>query len=368
MDSNSDLSNFEVKQKQPEPNGSNPLNLTEEGQEDEEKKENKESSIESKNGVKFGENNTVEAVHQRLEVVGLQKGLFGKDIPLTQFKNLEAKRELKEKIKAMFNGQIIRSIITPKNIDGNKRVKGSGLDREKSDRKKIEDDIIRSDKFSKKTIDVLSIFPSVLTQVYLTLLSKEGDKCYDPFVGHNSRAEDVLSLNRKYYGYDIHTYPVEMTRSACSRFVANDYEINLGSSEKVKYADESMDFSITCPPYADIENYNKVYEEFKAEDLSGKNYNDFLWTYSKCLGEVYRVLKKGSYFVCVVGDSHKGGEYRSLMLDTIKICKMVGFKLHTIDIYNRMSNIGGDLNFGMFVNKLKYFPTIHEFCLVFKKT
>src|SRR3990167_3839901 len=133
MDSNSDLSNFEVKQKQPEPNGSNPLNLIEEGQHGVEKKENKESSIESKNGVKFGENNTVQAVHQRLEVVGLQKGLFGKDIPLTQFKNLEAKRELKEKIKAMFNGQIIRSIITPKNIDGNKRVKGSGLDREKSD-------------------------------------------------------------------------------------------------------------------------------------------------------------------------------------------------------------------------------------------
>ena len=95
--------------------------------------------------------------------------------------------------------------------------------------------------------------------------------------------------------------------------------------------------------------------------------DDFLFTYYKCLKETYRVLKRGSYFVLVVGDGIRGGNYRSLTLETLKICKMCGFELHNINIYNRKSNIGGDLNYKNFILKSKRFPCIHEFILVFKK-
>jgi DNA modification methylase len=202
---------------------------------------------------------------------------------------------------------------------------------------------------------------------YINLLTKEGDKVYDAFIGHNSRAEDVLSYNRKYYGYDIHQFPIDFTKKAIERFPKEEWELNCGTSEAVKYESESMDFSITCPPYFDVEPYNKVYNENKIEDLSGKSENDFIYSYSKCLKETYRVLKKGAYFVIVVGDSHKGARYRSLMLETIKICSTIGFQLHDINIYNRKSNIGGDLNYKNFILNSKRFPTIHEFILIFKK-
>lgn len=309
----------------------------------------------------------MEEVDKRLEVLGEQKTIFGKSIPITQFKNLEAKRKIKEEVKKMFNNQMIRSIITPRELDGNKRL--DKLDRQKQtgDRDSNQNTMDRADSFGKKTMETISTFPEMLTNVYTALLSKEGDKVYDAFMGHNSRATGVLNCKRKYYAYDVHKFPVAFTKEACSIFNPNDYELNLGSSEKCKYPDETFDFSITCPPYFDVEKYSKLYEEEKEEDLSGKNYEDFLFTYYKCISETFRVLKYGSFFVIVVGDVHRAGKYTSLMLDTIKIGKMAGFTLHDINIYNRRSNIGGDLNYKTFILTCKRFPTIHEFILVFRK-
>ena len=305
------------------------------------------------------------AQKDRVEVIGKQNALFGENHDIVQFKNIKEKRELKEKVKAMFKGGMVRSIIT--SVDQNIRLnKLDRLDRS-SQGSGEEATMTRADSFGKKTLSTLSTFPSNITLSYLRLLSKEGDKVYDPFMGHNSRGEDVLSSGRKYFAYDVHKFPLDFTQKACERFPKEDYELNLGSSEKCKYEDDSMDFSLTCPPYADVEKYNKIYEEEVPEDLSSKKYHDFLWIYNKCLKETYRVLKPGSFLVIIVGDIHRNGKYTSLMLDTIKISKLAGFELHDINIYNRKSNIGGDLNYKTFILTCKRFPTIHEFILIFKK-
>jgi len=305
------------------------------------------------------------AQSDRVEKVGQQNTLFGKAHDITEFKNIKEKRELKEKVKAMFKGGMVRSVIRA--IDGNKRLnKLDRLDR-KSQGSDIDATMTRADSFGKKTLSTLSTFPANITQSYVALLSKEGDKVYDAFMGHNSRAEDVLSAGRKYYGYDVHKFPLEFTQKAIDRFDKSLYELNLGSSEKCKYENESMDFSITCPPYADVEKYNEIYSEVVQEDLSSKKYEEFLWLYNNCLKETYRVLKSGSFFVIVVGDKHSNGKLQSLMLDTIKICKINGFDLHDINIYDRKSNIGGDLNYKTFILKCRRFPCIHEYILIFKK-
>jgi DNA modification methylase len=309
---------------------------------------------------------TEKNIKNRFTKIGQQKTLGNEEAhDILEFKNLKEKRELKEKVKAMFSGMMFRSIITPREADRNIRL--NKLERDHSDRKNVLDTAKRADKFSHKSLDVISTFPSILTQIYTILLSKEGDKVFDSFMGHNSRAEDVLVLGRQYYAYDVHEYPFNFTAKALSRFDNSKYELILGSSEKVKFEGESMDFSITCPPYFNVENYNKIYKEEKKDDLSDKNYDNFLFCYNKCISETYRVLKKGAFFVIVIGDIHKEGKYLSLMLDTIKICKMNGFTLHDINIYNRKSNIGGDLNYKQFILKSKRFPTIHEFILIFKK-
>lgn len=300
-----------------------------------------------------------------IEVIGKQKALFGEDINITQFKNIKEKRELKQKVIAMFSGEMFRSILQPRLIDKNIRL--DKLDREQTNHNSVEGMKERAAKFAKKSIDVLSTFPSTITMIYTKMLTKEGDKVYDPFTGHNSRAADVLALGRKYYGYDIHTFPLEFTAKGCSIFDEKDYELNLGSSESCKYENESMDFSLTCPPYGDVEQYNKIYDEHKDGDLSSKDYEEFLPVYKKCLAEVFRVLKHGAYFVIVVGDMHRGGKLIRFSDDTVKICEELGFISHDENIYNRGSNIGGDLNYKQFILVSKRLPTIHEYILVFKK-
>jgi len=304
-------------------------------------------------------------MESRTEVVGTQKTLFGPSHDLREFKNIKEKQELKNKVLALFNNEAIRSIIVPREIDNN--VRSNKLERNYSRGSDISSTIARADLFGKKDITTISTFPSTITLAYLSLLTKEGDKVFDSFMGHNSRAEDVLSLNRKYYAYDIHDYPFNFTRNAITRFSPEDFELVLGSSEKVKFESESMDFSLTCPPYFDVEEYNKIYNENKNEDLSSKSDEDFIFSYYKCLKEVHRVLKPGSFFVIVVGDTRRGNRYRSLMLETIKLCSIIGFTLHDINIYNRKSNIGGDLSYPTFIKKCKRFPCIHEFILIFKK-
>jgi DNA modification methylase len=301
----------------------------------------------------------------KTEIVGCQKTLLGGDIQLIQYKDYEKKQQVKKDILAKFNGSMIRSIIRGKDLKN----RDSTLDRlqKKEGESDIDYEIRRADTFGKKTMETLSIFPSIITTSYVSLLSKEGDYVFDPFAGHNSRGEDVVSLNRKYFAYDIHTFPIEFTKKALSRFPVDSWELVLGSSEKVKYEDSYFDFIITCPPYGDVEDYNSLYKENKSDDLSSIDYPAFLIKYESVLKECFRVLKPNRFMVIVVGNIFRDKEVFNLMGDTIHICLKAGFKLHDINIYDRGSNIGGDLNYNLFINELKRFPQIHEYILVFRK-
>ena len=309
----------------------------------------------------------VQSVNNRLEVIGKQETLFGEAIDLTQFKNLKDKQERKAKVLSKFNGEIFRSIINTKDLGGNKRLDKLERQTQTGNRDSVSNVIERADSFGKKTLNTLSTFSSVITMAYTNLLSKEGDKVIDIFAGHNSRCSDVLSLDRQYVGFDVHTYPLEMCKKYAEPFGKENYLLLKQSSENIPFAKNSFDFAITCPPYFSAEEYNKIYEEEVAEDLSSKGYEEFLRLYENCYKELFRVLKKGSFSVVVIGDVHKAGRLYTLGLDTINICRKAGFVLHDINILNRGSNIGGDLNPVLFLDKLKRFPTIHEWILIFKK-
>lgn len=308
-----------------------------------------------------------EKINSRLEQIGIQQTIFGEEIPITQFKNLKQKRELKEKVKSMFKGEMFRSIITPREIDGNLRLDKIERQKQTGNRDNVANTIERADSFGKKTLNTLSTFPSVLTFAYINLLSSEGDEVLDLFMGHNSRASDVLSLNRKYRGFDVHKFPIDFTTKCCKPFPEENYTLHLQSSESLPYPNNYFDFAFTCPPYADVEQYSKIYGEEIKSDLSGFSYEDFLVLYKKCISEGFRTLKEGKFFVIIIGDIHKNGKFISLSNETVRLAEEVGFEFHDENIYNRKSNIGGDLNYKTFILTCRRFPTIHEYILVFKK-
>jgi len=270
-------------------------------------------------------------------------------------------------VKAMFNGEMFRSVLTPREIDNNSRL--DKLERQKQSGKSSSDlnTMERADAFGSKSLNTLSTFPSVLTFAYANLLSEENDIVLDLFCGHNSRASDFLSLHRKYVGFDVHQFPLDFTANACKDYPKENYTLHLQSSESVPYPDDYFDFAFTCPPYANIEPYNKIYQEEVSSDLSSFTYDKFLELYKKCISEGFRTLKPGKYFVIIIGDSHKAGKFLSLSNDTATIAQEVGFIFHDENIYNRKSNIGGDLNYKTFILTCKRFPTIHEYILIFKK-
>jgi len=294
-----------------------------------------------------------------------QQTLNGENLDIEIFNNLEDKRKLKEEILKKFNGEYFRSIIKPREINNNQKINDVDRSTENSNSAKgIEQ---RAKQYSQK--EIISVFPSVLTMVYTQIYSEENEHIYDPFAGHNSRAEDVLNLKREYYAYDIHPKAVELTKKAIEKYDFTKYEINCGSSHlKTKYEDEAFDYGITSPPYWDAEKYNEYYNEYCGADLSNlKSYEQFKVFYEAVIKEIFRVLKKGKYFTIVIGNVIKNGEYYNLAMDTCQIAEKCGFKIHTIDIYNRGSNIGGDINYVGNIKTSKRLPIIHEYIITIKK-
>lgn len=319
-------------------------------------------------------NDLVEKENNNLETIELQKTLFSDEvIEIKNFKNYPEKQRIKKEIISKFNNMMFRSILVPRE-EANLRKFRHSLSRDKGaegiSRDSAEGITRRLKKFSTKTIDTISVFPSLLTNVFTLLHTKVGEKVFDPFVGHNERAEDVLDLGRKYYGYDIYKFPINFTKqSLISQYhEGKDYFIEQKSSEKIDYDDESFDFIFSCPPYLDVEKYDKIYEEDKEKgDLSCGNVDEFKKLMEKVLKECYRILKPNKTCIFIMGDIFRQRKLIPLHLYTIESAKKAGFTLYDINIYNRKSNIGGDINYVHFIRNLKKLPTIHEYILIFKK-
>jgi site-specific DNA-methyltransferase (adenine-specific) len=84
--------------------------------------------------------------------------------------------------------------------------------------------------------------------------------------------------------------------------------------------DNSVDLTITSPPYDDL-----------------RTYNGFEWNLSELTSELYRVTKKGGVVVWIVGDATiNGSETGSSFKQALRFME-VGFNLHDTMIWNKGS-------------------------------
>ena len=101
-----------------------------------------------------------------------------------------------------------------------------------------------------------------------------------------------------------------------------------------RMADNSIDITVTSPPYDDLRTYNGK--------VTGKNpkYNGYSFDFENIARELYRVTKKGRIVVWVVCDAtHNGSETGSSFRQAL-FFKEVGFNIHDTMIYmkNNFSN------------------------------
>src|SRR4030042_1101839 len=242
---------------------------------------------------------------------------------------------------------------------------------------------------------VLSTFSQNICRFLVKFYTEVGDTVYDPFAGHNSRMEAVFKCNRNYYGSDIsedfmeYNYEIrdfllgekglkgqglmdgslfnELSKEDQKECNINAPEIVLrtGDSRKVPWPDEFANFTVTSPPYWDLEWYGDEPEQLGYGPKGSMGYEEFLKGIEEVLGENYRVLKPGAFCAWNVNDFRKGGKFYDYHTDIILIGKKIGFILHDMIIFDLGQPVAAAFITQMVSRKVM--AKRHEYCMIFRK-
>lgn len=212
----------------------------------------------------------------------------------------------------------------------------------------------------------LSVFPQNIGRSILLLYTEPGDIVVDPFAGHNSRMELCVREGRHYIGYDISERFMKLNK-ARAKFLRDNLpgvEIVLHQADSrrmEKTRDGIGDFTITSPPYWDIEDYGDEPEQL------GKlgDYSAFLDDLQLVMESNFRCLKPGAFCVWAVNDFRRKGEFHNYHGDVIDNMRQVGFVYHDILVVDLGSSFRE-----AFLNQIveqRIIPKRHEYGLIFRK-
>ena len=197
--------------------------------------------------------------------------------------------------------------------------------------------------------------------------SKEGDYVLDPMIGGGTTAIECKLLNRNLLALDINPNALDITNEALD--FESEYspkiKVELNDSRKLPMLkDESIDFVLNHPPYADIIKYSDKQIE---EDLSNiHDIDEFADEMEKVAKEFYRVLKPNKYCAILIGDTRRNRMYQPMAFKVMERFLKVGFVLKE-DIIKHQHNCKAT---GFWVNKSKdynFLLIMHEHLFVFEK-
>jgi|6_EtaG_2_1085325.scaffolds.fasta_scaffold36429_3 hypothetical protein len=146
--------------------------------------------------------------------------------------------------------------------------------------------------------------PFILKQLFKKY-TKEGDKIVDIMGGSGTSIDVGNDMKRKVQAFDIK--PMRE-------------EIEKGDAINIKITRTKFVFGHW--PYWNMVKYSK-----DKEDLSNKNYKEFINKSNKIFLNVYEQLKASSYFVVLIGDKRNSGKLEDLSAQLSMIGQMVGFTL-----------------------------------------
>lgn len=208
--------------------------------------------------------------------------------------------------------------------------------------------------------------PEVVRNLILRY-SSEGDILLDSMIGGGTTAIEAKILNRHIVCTDVNDVALERTRNSLNFNAGNTakqkiYKCDSRDLNEVK--NESIDFVLTHPPYADIIKYS---DGQITTDLSNIHDIDaFADEMEKIAHEFYRVLKKGKYCAILIGDTRRNKMYQPLAFKVMERFLKAGFLLKE-DIIKRQFNCKAT---GFWVKKSQeanFLLIMHEHLFVFQK-
>ncbi len=211
----------------------------------------------------------------------------------------------------------------------------------------------------------LSKFHQEIGRTMVLFYTEPGDLVVDPFAGHNSRMDLTVRAGRDYIGCDLSTPFMEFNKfrakELMKEFPHRKVRVHHCDSRKQPIPDEVGDFTITSPPYWNLEHYGDEPEQME----NCKTYQDFLDSMRLCVAENFRTLKPGAYSIWYVNDFRLKGKMYFYHRDILRLGESVGFCGHDIMIVD----LGRGLRDG-FINeavRCKVVPKRHEYGVVFRK-
>lgn len=184
-------------------------------------------------------------------------------------------------------------------------------------------------------INGTSIFDPVLCEVAYRWFCPQGGAIIDPFAGGSVRGIVAALTGHSYTGVDLSARQIEANiqnwdEISHQSIIADDAKtvpprwINGDSMNIDTLAPGKYDLFFTCPPYADLEVYSN-----KPEDLSNKEYPEFIKLYREIIRKTAAMLKPNSFAVIVIGDIRDGkGFYRNFIGDTVQAFRDAGLSLY----------------------------------------
>lgn len=151
-------------------------------------------------------------------------------------------------------------------------------------------------------------FPESFPRYFIQNLTKQGDKVFDPFIGHGTTAIVAEELGRIPYGIEADDLRYEF----CEGLIEN-WE-NLRCCDALEMNTQKfpkMDFCVTSPPFMAINhNWNPLYEG----DPAFGSYHDYLRKMDAIFKELKSVMKKNALIV-VHADNVEGRVFTPLVRD-----------------------------------------------------
>lgn len=243
-----------------------------------------------------------------------------------------------------------------------------------------------------------SSYPITLAKHMIRICTAKGDTVLDPFVGVGTTLDAAELLGRNGIGFEINQKFVELAKSGVDSVDRSendstdevDIQIIQDSCLNLrKYvADESIDLSLTSPPYCNLLNntigvftgsvYNKnIYTGRKLakpygndeRDLANMGLTDYSTNVGKLMEDLYAVARQGSYNVWVVRDYRNMKNhhpYVNLHGKIIEMATKARWTLFDIVIWDqtkqrKLVKLGGK------ICRRFYFNIGHSFLLVFRK-
>jgi DNA modification methylase len=182
------------------------------------------------------------------------------------------------------------------------------------------------DPVSRKLHDVsggTSIFDPVLTEILIRWFCPQGGTILDPFAGGVVRGAVAARLGRQYLGIDTSERQITANRKQTHLWKAKQYPtpewvIDDARNVATIVAGQQFDFVMTCPPYADLEQYDRD----NPADLSNLHPEKFMATFADIIAAAASTMSDGSFMALVVSEvrnsKREGGPYLGIVPQTIQ--------------------------------------------------